>query len=179
MVDEFCGELARIDEEIGRAEARKRELREAIVAGENAYAGLEGVLDSLGSAHGWGIWDMLGGGFISTAVKHSHLDKARAQIGHVKNLMGRFRKELADVAASVPNIEIGGFTKFADYFFDGLLVDWMVQSKINESIEGTQQQLSSVEAVLRSLRVRLRETEAALSRLAQNRKALLLKQKGE
>ncbi len=174
-----ASELLQVEEERGRAEALRRELREAIVAGENVHAGLEGVLDSLGSAHGWGIWDMLGGGLISTAVKHSHLDKARDRVHHVQNLMQRFRRELADVAGSVPDIEIGGFARFADYFFDGLFVDWMVQSKINESTERTRQQLSSIEAVLRSLRVRLRDAEATLRRLGERRQALLLKPSGE
>ena len=30
-------------------------------------------------------------------------------------------------------IETGDFLTFADYFFDGLVADWLVQSKINDA----------------------------------------------
>ncbi|HHW26672.1 MAG TPA: hypothetical protein GXX23_04930 [Firmicutes bacterium] len=175
----IASELLGLEEEKGRARALGKELREAIAAGENVHAGLKEVLNSLGSAQNWGVWDMLGGGLIATAAKHSHLDRARDQVHHVQDLMNRFRRELADVAGCLPNIEIGGFARFADYFFDGLLVDWMVQSKINESAERTRQQVSNVEAVLSSLRARLRHTESTLERLDAKKQAILLKPTGE
>ena len=30
-------------------------------------------------------------------------------------------------------IETGDFLTFADYFFDGIVADWLVQSKINDA----------------------------------------------
>jgi len=30
-------------------------------------------------------------------------------------------------------LEIGDFLTFADYFFDGLIADWLVQSKIQDA----------------------------------------------
>ncbi len=171
--------LLDIEEEKGRAQALKQELHEAIAAGENVCAGLKEVLNSLGSARNWGVWDMLGGGLIATAAKHSSLDRARDQVHHVQDLMNRFRRELSDVAGSLPNLEIGGFARFADYFFDGLLVDWMVQSRINESTDRVRQQLSSVEAVLNSLRARLRGADSVLAGLDAKKQAMLLKPSGE
>ncbi|WP_077368186.1 hypothetical protein [Anaerosalibacter sp. Marseille-P3206] len=32
------------------------------------------------------------------------------------------------------DINISSFDTFADYFFDGLIFDWIVQSKINDSL---------------------------------------------
>jgi hypothetical protein len=32
-------------------------------------------------------------------------------------------------------IDIGGLESFADFFFDGLIIDWIVQSKIVQSLE--------------------------------------------
>ena len=48
-----------------------RELEEAIRASEAALEKLEKAKASLESASGWGIFDIIGGGFISSAVKHS------------------------------------------------------------------------------------------------------------
>ena len=33
------------------------------------------------------------------------------------------------------DINISSFDTFADYFFDGLIFDWIVQSKINDSLD--------------------------------------------
>ena len=47
----------------------KREMQEAVQAGERALQSLYAARDKLGSARNWGIFDMLGGGFISDFVK--------------------------------------------------------------------------------------------------------------
>ena len=42
-----------------------------------------------------------------------------------------FQKELADADERLGvSLDIGGFATFADYFFDGLIADWIMQSKI-------------------------------------------------
>ena len=55
----------------------KRETQEAIDAGERALASLKAAQDELSSAKNWGIFDMLGGGFVSTLVKHNKMDNAK------------------------------------------------------------------------------------------------------
>ena len=52
------------------------------------------------------------------------------------------------------HIEIDGFTTFADFFFDGLIFDWIVQSHISKSlaqVENTRQSVSSCLNQLSSL----------------------------
>ena len=80
---------------------------------------------------------MLGGGIISTAVKHSRINSARESIHLVQQQLRVFQRELADVGTESGGIQIdiGSFATFADYIFDGLIVDWIVQSKINKSLE--------------------------------------------
>lgn len=128
-------ELLWFDREEERLQAQIREVEEAHQAGLTAQAGLERARDALNSAEGWGTWDMLGGGLISTMVKHSRIDEAQWELHAIQDALARFRRELADVAGSleVPSIQIDGFGRFADYFFDNFLVDWMVQSRINEA----------------------------------------------
>jgi hypothetical protein len=137
------------------ADARSdlREVNEAIMAGNDAKSGLEQIIESLESAGNWGTWDMLGGGFVSTAMKHSRIDEAREAAGRVQQLLYRFKRELGDVDGAVQgiNIEIGSFETFADYFFDNLITDWVVQSKINNALEGARDALRKVDTILYDL----------------------------
>lgn len=131
-----------------------RETKEAIAAGKKVIASLNQVLSSLDSAEGWGTFDMLGGGLIATAVKHSRLDDAKALISKTQYLMDDFARELKDVDVRLDAnkvINISGFETFADYFFDGLIFDFMVQDKIHKSINHTQRIRSQVSGILDKL----------------------------
>ena len=47
-----------------------------------------------------------------------------------------FQRELSDLCLSVDlRMEVGGFLSFADFFFDGLVADYLVQSKIASARE--------------------------------------------
>lgn len=129
-----------------------KERMEAIRAGERARNSLENALNALDSARGWGIYDMLGGGFISTLIKHSKMDKASEYIEEAKADLKSFSRELGDIKeyANV-NLSTGDFWGFADWFFDGLLSDWMMQDRINEARRQVQQAVSRVEEILKKL----------------------------
>ena len=65
-----------------------------------------------------------------------------------KRALHRFRGELADVGRSADlNIDIGSFLSFADFFFDGLVADWLVQSKIRKGRQKVQQAIGMVENI--------------------------------
>lgn len=135
---ETDSQLIAYAEQSGGLVSKLKELSEAIRAGKDVLASLEGVLASLESARNWGTWDMLGGGLISTIVKHDRIDDARDGIHEVQAQLTSFVRELADVGERIQlGIEIGEFETFADYFFDSLIFDWAVQSKINASLERT------------------------------------------
>lgn len=111
--------LAELDRALDALAAQRREVGEALHAGRQAEQALSGVLDSLDSAESWGTWDMLGGGLFTTMAKHGHIDDARAGIDHAQRALSRFRTELADVRdMELPQVQIGEFATFADYFFD-------------------------------------------------------------
>lgn len=78
-------------------EMMKREMQEAVQAGERALQSLYAARDKLGSARNWGIFDMLGGGFISDFVKHSKMNDAAALMEQAKSDIQRFQRELRDV----------------------------------------------------------------------------------
>ena len=130
----------------------EKEKQEAIDAGHKALKSLRKAQENLDSAKGWGIFDMLGGGFLSTMVKHSKVDQAKENMEQAKYDLRSFSKELNDVnIACNLNIETGDFLSFADWFFDGLIVDWMMQDRINQASQQVEEAIRRVEDILRQL----------------------------
>ena len=54
----------------------QQEIHEAICAADDALEALRRADRSLSSASSWGLWDMFGGGFLSTMMKHGKMDDA-------------------------------------------------------------------------------------------------------
>lgn len=49
------------------------------------------------------------------------------------------------------DIETGDFLSFAGWFFDGFVVDWMVQDRINQASRRVAEAICRVEGILRQL----------------------------
>ncbi len=134
----------------------EKEKREAIDAGNRAMRSLKEAQDNLSSAKNWGVLDMFGGGFISTMVKHSKMDQAKQNMDQAKYDLKNFSRELNDVnIACHLDIETDDFLSFADWFFDGFVVDWMIQDRINQASRQVAEAIQRVEGILRQLQRRL------------------------
>ncbi len=168
--------LLDLSEDQARHESERKEVREALEAGQALLSTLDGVIQSLNSAEGWGTWDMLGGGLLANLAKHSRIDDARDQVHQAQEMLRRFQRELADVQSGENFlVDISSFDTFADFFFDGLIVDWIVQSKIQTSLDRTSQVRQRVAAILQSLQGRLQGIQQQLDGLVQQRKDLIEK----
>ncbi len=131
----------------------EQEIKEAIFAGERALRALKVAQEDLGSARNWGIADLLGGGFFVNLIKHSRLEGASAHMETAREELKSFQRELRDVALYTElQLNIGDFLTFADFFFDGLIADYMVQSKITDARRQVEQAISQVEQILADLR---------------------------
>ena len=62
-------------------------------------------------------------------------------------LLNKAQKAHADV-----QVNVDGFLRFADYFFDGLFADWTVLDKIGQSQDQVQSTKHQIENVLTRLR---------------------------
>ncbi|MCI8639174.1 MAG: hypothetical protein HFG41_08545 [Coprococcus sp.] len=130
----------------------EREKQEAINAGRRALGSLRAAQEDLNSAKNWGIWDMFGGGFITTMLKHSKMDDAKQNMEQARYDLRAFSQELRDVSMFYNlDIETGDFLSFADWFFDGFVVDWMVQDRINKAHEQVAEAIRHVEHILSEL----------------------------
>lgn len=161
-----AAEILRLEEQITSLGVHLKELDEAISAGKRAEQIAEGILSSLSSAQGWGTWDLLGGGLIADVAKHSHLDEAQGQVEKLQRALRRFKTELSDVEIIADmQVNIDGFLRFADYFFDGLFADWSVMNRISEAqgqVKNVKSQISSLLGKLNraSISVKAEQTTA-------------------
>lgn len=151
-----------------------KEIHEAITAGNRAIESLSKMKERLDSAHGWGVWDMLGGGFLSNLAKHTAIDEANEISHEAQQLLKAFQKELSDVNEFTDlKVELSGFTTFADFFFDGFFVDWFVQSKINDSIDNVNNAISKVDGIVSNLEGHLNSLNSELINLESEAKNIL------
>lgn len=168
--DQRAGQLLDFSERLADVEVDRKELREAIEAGQRAEYALQQVQSELRSAENWGTWDMLGGGALVTMAKHSRIDGARQKAHEAQQYLRRFRAELADADQRLNvSLDVGGFATFADYFFDGLIADWVMQSKIQNASSVCSSALSQVRSVLGVCRRRLAEAEQAIEEVVWQR----------
>lgn len=151
--------LTQFSEKLANLNSETKELKEAIDAGKAVLNRLEKVIAYFKSAGNWGVADLIGGGLIITAVKHSKIDKAKAEVHEVQHLLGRFQRELSDLRFSPESklgIEVSSFQTFADYIFDGLIFDWIVQSKINKSLNNARNMKDKMQKILDNLQNQLK-----------------------
>jgi prefoldin subunit 5 len=158
--------ICTLQEKLGYLANQQREVQEAITAGNAVLRQLQTVKDDLDAAEGWGTFDLIGGGLVTDLLKHSRLDDAQNGISYLQVLLGRFHTELADVDISAQDIQAkpGEFLSFADFFFDGLFVDWAVLKHIH----GAQENLLEVERTVLLAVDRLIQRQDDLNNQEQN-----------
>ena len=168
-------EIFRLEERHAVLEGRKKELREAVWAGESALRTAKMVLSSLDSAEGWGTWDLVGGGFVSDLAKHSNLDEAQSGVEQLQSQLRRFQTELADVTIPADlQVSVDGFLEFADYFFDGIFADWAVLDRIHQSQEQVRNVIYRIRDALSRLNSMAEEAEQEQTRIREQLDQLVL-----
>lgn len=129
-----------------------KKIKEALTAGHSVLHSMERAEETLRSARHLGTWDMLGGSIISTSIKHSRINEATNHVHEAQRKMRTFQKELREVEKHVQiPFDTEGMVQFADFFFDGLIVDWMVQGRINKSYDLVNKQLNKIRCIIQDL----------------------------
>ena len=131
---------------------RYREIDEAIEAGHEALAALEDAADSLDSAQRWGVVDILGGGLITSVIKHSRLGDANRALADARAAISRFSRELADVRELEGlNAYVSGWNAFFDIAWDNALADLFVQKEISDAADRVDDAIAKVREAVRRL----------------------------
>ncbi|MBQ3258775.1 MAG: hypothetical protein IJA67_15390 [Oscillospiraceae bacterium] len=173
--DHRSEEVLRMEQEIGENNALIREITEAITAGKAAASAADEVLNHLSDAEGWGTWDLFGGGLIADIAKHSALDSAQTAVAVLQSRLRSFKTELVDVDVEADvQISLDGFMSFADFFFDGIFMDYAVMNHIEQASDRVRKTKSRIREILNALSTLQTEREAAIHTLREQLARLVM-----
>ena len=134
----------------------QKEIEEARTVALRVLDSLEKIEKKLHSARRWGIFDLLGGDFFSSLIKHSKMDDAQRMLRQGQSDLVLLQKELKDIDIQfTEDISASGFEKFMDIVFDNIVSDWLTQSRINKSL----QEVARVKAALNDVLITLNRLE--------------------
>ena len=128
----------------------EKERQEAIIAGERALDSLYEAQNQLRKARNWGIYDIIGGGLISSLIKHSKIDNARSCIERAKYDLQCFNRELRDVSYNL-DVDVGDLLTFFD-LMDSFFADLLVQSRISDASRRIEDAIYRVQDILDHLK---------------------------
>ena len=76
----------RLSEELAELSQTEKQLREARKALRSVTEHADSLVSNLKGARNWGVWDMMGGGGVSSFVKHMEVDAANKAARRVARL---------------------------------------------------------------------------------------------
>ena len=83
------------------------------------------------------------------------MGKAEEYLSQARYYLQQFQKELRNVAADdTIQLQTGDFLSFADFFFEGVVADYLVQSRINETRRKVAEAIRRVEELTAKLRAK-------------------------
>jgi len=170
----FANKLYELSEKEGDLDIYLVEINEAINAGEVAKTALQQAENELSNAKGWGLFDMFGGGVIATAVKHSHVNDATKSIQEAETKLRQFQKELLDVNDEADlHVNTSSLLTFADYFFDNIVTDYMVQNRIQNSLNNIKEVITEIEHTVTKLKAEKERKTMMYQQVKEERKQLI------
>lgn len=168
-------ELKQLYHNLEEEQLLEKELVEAIGAGYDCMQRLRDIESSLSNAKGWGLYDIVGGGAMSSIVKHSHINKAQAQIADAQYDLRRFQKEVNDVRnMEAIELDVSTGLSFMDIMFDNIFSDFMVQSKVNASLDSVRNVIGGISGLMDELLERQRISAEKIDTLDQELKQKLM-----
>lgn len=133
--------LVGIHSQMDDASAMAEELRQAQMAGARCLQSIGIVIKHLRDAENWGNWDMMSNkSTYYSQMKHGAIDRAAHAAQQAQHHLKLFDRELLDVNIEQTklHVNIDGFGRFMDMFFDNLISDWVVQRKIKNALHNVE-----------------------------------------
>jgi hypothetical protein len=166
--------IFQIEEKIAEQKNHQKEIKEAVSAGTRALGTAVSILSDLDSAQNWGTYDLVNGGLIAGMAKHSYLDEAQNKVITLQSQLRKFKTELTDITIQADmKVNVDGFLRFADYFYDGLFSDWAVLDRIGQSKSSVHSVKTKIENVLSQLDRMDRAAEQMIQQLEMERDSIV------
>lgn len=166
--------IFQIEEKIAEQKNHQKEIKEAVSAGTRALGTAVSILSDLDNAQNWGTYDLVNGGLIAGLAKHSYLDEAQNKVTTLQSQLRKFKTELTDITIQADmKVNVDGFLRFADYFYDGLISDWAVLDRIGQSKSSVHSVKTKIENVLSQLDRMARTAEQMIKQLEMERDSIV------
>lgn len=171
--------LVALEQQSAEVDRLVLELTESAAAARRALASIAAASGSFESAGNWGVWDMVGGGMISSMVKKERVREGLDGVDRVQSDLRRLEQELDDVRHAVPTsvpegLEIGSGAWTWDVWFDNIFSDLNMQSRIRE-MEGNLAHLAGkVRRIAAEIDEKVASTRIESARLRAEVSAVLL-----
>ena len=166
--------IFQIEEKIAEQKNHQKEIKEAVSAGTRALGTAVSILSDLDNAQNWGTYDLVNGGLIAGLAKHSYLDEAQNKVTTLQSQLRKFKTELTDITIQADmKVNVDGFLRFADYFYDGLFSDWAVLDRIGQSKSSVHSVKTKIENVLSQLDRMDRAAEQMIKQLEMERDSIV------
>lgn len=142
-------EIIKIDEERELLVKEKIELDEAIKQGEKCILIIRKIKENLEGAIRFGVYDILGGGFLSQTIKNSRIDDVEMELNGLIYIMDKFKEELNNINVNIPKsiLEIDNFTYTLNLVFDKLFSDISLQGKMKSALKNIVNYNSEIEEI--------------------------------
>ena len=99
-----------------------------------------------------GIVDILGGGFFASILKREKMKQANQSIQKAKRALIKFNDELDDIYDQDEySIDVDDFLNTADWLFDNMMVDILVQQRIETSKKNIMAAIDKVKRIINVL----------------------------
>lgn len=133
-------------------ELQKKEISEVLYIINRLLPLLDEAEKKFKSARNWGLVDIFGGGALIDFIKHTQINSASNRMSEIGVLLNDLQRELKDVSIPVDmQVNVGTFSTFADFLFDGFLADVYMQTKISKSLDGVRELKEKVQILQKNM----------------------------
>ena len=168
--------ILELEQQISRLAPEFKEVREAVAAGWDVLHLTDTITKALEKVTVGAKFDLVSDSILPDLYKYKVLNQVQQDIGRLQVALRRFNTEASQartaINANLP--QTGGMLKFADIFFDGLLVDLFTYKKIVNCRRQVEQAAAQVRQALHTLDQRRKELERQQDRLHREIKQLVL-----
>ncbi len=152
----------------------KKELEEAIEAGNISLNLINQVINHLQRVRNWGNYPSNNRGQMRRMVRRDSIDRARNLSYQVRHHLQLYDRELRDLGQRLSvQFNTDQFNDFTTFFFNNIITDWILQQKLTKALGSVAQTRKEVMAIQEHLETSLNKTDHNISSLKDQRERIL------
>ncbi len=168
--------LIALDKKIAAYKNFLKEVVEARTAGKACLVILEKIAKQLEEVHEWGTMNTLKDKKVKKRPRH-WVNRATKNAYKAKSLLQKFEIELRDISEHYDlyyQDEMTSIHLFLEFFVDNLIVDWVIQKRINHTLHGVESVHDRVTMILMLLENEVAEVNILIEKASQEKKSVLI-----